>query len=169
MKFIFLLLFCTIFTIADISATRYASPRNKNIPSQNKLFNLLVDYSHSNLKVSEVNNKIMWEYKLNKIWHHKYFLSNDGSTVVIVNWEFMKIKNINMTAIKVIKNGELHQEFSFKETSIPIMLPERTKGPIGDFWRIWRNNDIKVIDQILHIPVTKKEVLKVSLKSGNII
>ena len=142
----------TIITIAavlvtgffsNVMATSYASPKERVVKSPNGKYSLDVNPMTGQHEVRK-DGKLVWSFK-RKIWHDRFFLSNDGQRVMWVAWSNMQEHDdkgyINRQAdqaqqdqaIAVYSPAGMVLKKTFAEMGKPRKRVGR--GPIGDFWR----------------------------------
>lgn len=126
--------------LSTASATSYAPPEDQAIPSPNGKFTLKITANTGEHRLME-GDKVLWSFKRD-VWHDQYFVSNDGKHVLWVAWKYVKLEDAANKAIVVYSAKGEAVSRTYAEASKPRAYKDHEIGPIGDFWRIWREMEI---------------------------
>jgi hypothetical protein len=144
------LLLCLLAAFSTpLRATSYGPPRKQIIRSASGAYELVVDPSVDRLTVQRSStHRPLWSVPA-ELWHHRYFVSNDGQRAFCVKWEYCKVEDLNTAAVEVYFNGRLERTFSYSLLSKPRRYYLGEIGPIGGFWRVWTDKVWQEGDRIL--------------------
>ena len=145
-------------------ATSYAKPEPKKIYSENKTAYIYTYADNKGLAVYESNNPVVPYYFIEvPIWHHNYFVSDNGEIVIIVHWRYCSIDFSEEPAIQIYKMGKLEKEFSYKEfNSFKKPTPP---APIGESIREWYESVEQKNGKVI-ITLLNKKTVTLSLNDG---
>ncbi len=130
-----------LFSIVCARATSYEEPKKHRVYSPDKEHFILVDPESKNHSIRSTN--IPWL----KIWSFSHdfqfdslYLANDGKAAFWVAWRFVQEDGFQKAAIVIFNDHGETVRISYADASKPRKYRYREVGPIGDFWRIWRND-----------------------------
>lgn len=142
------------------AATSYAPPSDEVIKSPNGRFELHIKAKSGTHTIYQ-GKKRLWKFKRD-VWHHACFLSDDGQHVLWLAWPFVKTEQLEEPALVIYgAKGELAKK-SFKELCVPRKYRRNEIGPIGDFWRIWRDGATRK-ENVVTVEVSGRKSLKIDL------
>ncbi len=153
---------------ASVWATKVAAPADQTIPAAGGKFELKL---HADTGVHEVKStgaagKVLWNFT-RTLGHDDYFLSADGAYVVGVAWQFVKVDELDQPAVVVYGAKGIVSQWTFRQVGNPRSYRPQEVGPIGDFWRVWR--DAAVADkETIHYALPEQKKLTIDLKAGTI-
>jgi len=152
-----------------VFATEYAAPEAKEIYSENGDFYVNVSATSETHEVRAKGGKeALWKFKYSP-WHDEIFVSDDGSRVVIVMWKHCKAEDSKSAAIRIINRDKTENAYSYEQLCTPRKRGDREVGPIGDFWRIWKERPSTVKDQMLKVEAAGGKTIVINLKTGEIV
>jgi len=134
-------IFILSFIVSSAFATKFAEPVATHIFSSNKKF--FIDFKpeanvQKVVKVYPHQTKNIWSFSYPVAVDDVLFLSNNGKRVYVVRSKYVKIEDLNKPAVFIFNSKGLKKTYSYREISIPRKYYPNEMGPIGDFWRIWR-------------------------------
>jgi hypothetical protein len=132
------LLLCLLAAFSTpLRATSYGPPQKETIHSASGAHELVVDPKADRLTVRRSSTRLpLWSVP-SEVWHHSYFVSNDGRRAFCVKWEYCQVDELNSAAVEVYLEGRLERTFSYSLLSKPRLYALGEIGPIGSFWRVW--------------------------------
>lgn len=136
------------------SATRFVAPSDQVVKSPNGQFHLHINAT-SGLHELREGTKFLWSFQRN-VWHHDYFVSNDGKHVMWLSWRFVKADDLETEALTVHSSVGVALKKTFAELGTPRPYKNDEIGPIGDFWRIWRG-EVTRKGEVISIAVEGRE------------
>ena len=160
-------LLCSGF-LSSLTATSIAEPENMEVKSPNGKYVLKVDSKTGVHQLCEADpknperSKVIWQFH-HQVWHNDYFVSDDGKHVLWVAWKYVKESQVKRPAVVVFSVEGKALSKSYAEASTPREYGKFDKGPIGDFWRIWRESKIERKGERVTIPVAGKAKFVVDL------
>ena len=153
-------LICSGF-LTTAMATKYAQPKDHEVPSANGKFVLKISAETGEHRLCE-GDKVLWKFK-REVWHNDYFVSNDGQCVLWVAWRHVKEEATEKgEAVAVYSPEGKVLSKTFNQISKPRARGMREIGPIGDFWRLWRTG-LEREREVVTITVTGKNPLIIDL------
>lgn len=136
-------------------ATSFAPPQDRVVKSPNGQYLLDINAKSGRHEVRK-GKKLLWSFK-REVWHHDYFVSNDGRFVLWVSWEYVQADDVKKKeALTVYSSEGVALKKTFAEVGKPRPYRKDEIGPIGDFWRIWRGK-ITRKEELISIPVEGKK------------
>ncbi len=156
----------TLLLAMQAFATKYAPPEPKEIYSENKAFYVIIaPASNKQLVFAADRKEPLWKFSYSS-WHDEIFVSDDGNRIVIVKWKHFKDVDAKSAAIQVINRGKIEREYSYDQLCSPRKRGDREVGPIGDFWRIWKEKPTSLKDQKLTVTVAGGKPVVIDLSTG---
>lgn len=146
-------------------ATSYAPPTKHDEPSPDQRFVLEVDPD------SGVQTVVAAADRTRPLWSFRhpggfdgYYLANDGRTVAVVAWEFVKVEDLDQPAIELWNASGRVRVYSVRDL---IARPPRIRdvGPIGWFWRRWLS-DVAFDGRALVVTTTGLHRYTVDMATG---
>lgn len=116
-----------------------ASPVRHDVFSPNGAFVLDVDPAAKRLTVYATANRQtpLWSFD-RTVWQEQHFLSDDGRTVGLVTWRFVKLDELSDgVCVEFWNRDGLLREYTFAELCPHPANFYVESGPVGDFWRKW--------------------------------
>ena len=143
-------------------ATSFAPPTDRVVKSPNGTYALHIHAKSGKHEIKK-GNEVLWSFKRD-VWHNDYYLSDNGKHVLWVGWQYIKVSDASKTsAIAVYSADGSVSERTISKVSTPRRYKKTEIGPIGSFWRIWRDKSSRE-GEIVTIPVAgKKTPLRVAL------
>jgi hypothetical protein len=141
--------------INSANATKIASPKDQVVKSPNGQYHLQIK-AKDGLHEMREGDKVLWSFN-REVWHDDYFVSNDGKYVLWVSWASVKVDDVKTQALVVYSSECVALKKSYGEISTPRPYNKGEVGPIGDFWRIWRGEDITRKEEVILIPVEGRD------------
>jgi len=140
-------------------ATSFVPPQKRDVYSPNKEYFVRVDPQRNKLTVYRTTSpkRALWSIE-RPIWLEEYFISDSGSAVVFVAWEFVRTDQLNEPALIVYTSEGIALSKTYKEISKPRRIALNEVGPIGSFWRIWKEKNIQTPDSVKVSPVGRDTV-----------
>jgi hypothetical protein len=127
-------------TASTALATSYAPPKKQDIPSADGKFVLHVDPGSATQVVADARDPAtpLWSLP-HDVGFTSFYLANDGLTVAVVSWEFVKVEELDTAAVELWSAGGKIKTYSHRDL---ITRPPRIRGvgPMGSFWRQWRTD-----------------------------
>ncbi|MBK8094420.1 MAG: hypothetical protein IPK32_21265 [Verrucomicrobiaceae bacterium] len=154
--------------LGDVFATSFAPPKDRLVKSENEHFVLRVHAKNGKHEVFAAKNpkRVLWSFT-RPIWHDEYFVSDDGSRVVWIAWEFVKTDELQNNAVEIWSKDGIAKKASFKEVGDIHRPSSEQVAPIGDFWRIWRD-DCTCKNGIITLLQRRKNSVRVDLNHTTI-
>lgn len=158
MKSCFKAVYILVLTLSLISvtfATSFAPPKSKKIYSLNHHY--FIDFNPDKklqnvMKVSNQTPKFAWSMSYTIDYGDELFVSDKGRHVIVVRSKYVKIDDLHQPAVLIFNPSGLQATLTYDQLSTPRKYHEREIGPIGDFWRVWRENKMTITsDDLLHI------------------
>ena len=162
------ILILLLFLSFSLFGTSFSEPKRTKIFSENQDYYLIVNPHLKEHKVFDKSGNVIWQFK-SSVWHIEFVLSNDGESVCLVNWEFVKDNDLlNYPAITFYKKGTAPKTISLGNI---IKRPPKTRnvgpGPIGDFWHTWRQG-VSYSNGNVVIQLTNNKIISYSLKTQSL-
>jgi len=135
----------TLITIAmltaDLSATSFAPRESHNVSSTNGKFKLHVNVENNTHRITGDFGEGAdgWQFQHNAGFH-SFFVSDDGQAAAVVNWVWCGGfgLELNKPAVSIYGRAGLKRTYTYNQLSKPRERKPDEVGPIGDFWRVWR-------------------------------
>jgi hypothetical protein len=138
--------------ISSASATKIGQPEDRVVRSPNSEYVLHIETKSGRHEIRK-GTKVLWSFA-RKVWHDNYYLSNDGQSVLWVAWKHVKADDVEKNeALSIYSSEGVVSSKTFLEVSKPRHRREKERGPIGDFWRIWRDEKIARKGDVISIAV----------------
>lgn len=118
-----------------------ASPVRHDVYSPNRAFVLDVDPAAKRLTVYAAGDRQtpLWSFD-RSVWQEQHFLSDDGRTVGLVTWQFVKLDELSDgVCVEFWNRDGLLREYTFAELCPHPGNFYIESGPVGDFWRKWHS------------------------------
>jgi hypothetical protein len=141
--------------ISSANATKIASPRDQVVKSPNGQYHLQIKAKDGLHEIRE-GDKVLWSFN-REVWHDKYFVSNDGKYVLWVSWDSVKVDDVKTQALVAYSSEGVALKRTYAELGTPRPYHEGEVGPIGDFWRIWRGENITRKEEVISIAVEGRD------------
>jgi hypothetical protein len=139
-----------------------AQPESHAIFSTNKEYFIDFKADAKQQKVMRGNTSI-WSFHYNVHFDDELFVSNNGKFVYVVRSKFVQNHDITKPALYIFSKKGLVATYSYKKLSYPRRYQPNEAGPIGAFWRIWRQ-DVKVVyPQLLIIKTNGKKLAPIHM------
>lgn len=135
-------------------ATSYADPKDHVVKSPNGQYHLHIN-AKSGLHELREGEKALWSFN-REVWHDDYLVSSDGKHVLWVSWDSVKVDDVKTESLVVYSSDGVAFKKTFAELGTPRPYHKGEIGPIGDFWRIWRE-DVTRKEEVVSIPVEGRE------------
>ena len=116
-----------------------ASPVRHDVWSPNGTYVLDVDPAAKRLTVYAAGDRQtpLWSFD-RPVWQEQHFLSDDGRTVGVVAWRFVKLDELSDgVCVEFWNRDGLFREYTFAELCPNPGNFYIESGPVGDFWRKW--------------------------------
>lgn len=141
------------------SATSYASPSDRVVKSLGGKFELAIKAKSGQhiVRKSDQPAKILWSFS-RPVWHHDYYVSSDGTYVVWVALPYVQTDELKNPAIVIYSAKGVVVEWTFNQVGGARRYNAGEIGPIGDFWRIWREEVNQTGDVVQIVTPSKKRV-----------
>jgi hypothetical protein len=160
-----------ILTASPAFATSYGAPIRRDVYSPNGRFVLDVNPETKTHTVYNVRDRAeaLWSFSA-PVWQAPFFLSNDGTVVVELEWRHVKIEHLAELSGITFRN----RQGIFREHRITDLCPDPPKtqdvgvGPIGDFWRTWYT-EVDQDDEIVTLRTTRGSKLRFRTSDGEIV
>lgn len=151
---------------ASVWATKVAAPADQTIPAAGGKFelNLRAGTGVHEVRASGAEGKPLWTFS-RALWHDDYFLSADGAYVVTIAWKFVKAEEIDQPAVIVYGAKGIVTQMSYRQLTNPRVYRPQEAGPIGDFWRVWRE-DAVTDKELIRYALPEHKTLTIDLKAG---
>ena len=145
-------------------ATKFLGPQDRVGKSPNGQYSLAVNAKNGRHEILRGKN-VLWSFE-RRIWLDKFHLSDDGQRVLWVAWKLVQAadgkgwrnrqadKAQQEEAIVVYSPDRVVLKKTFAELSVP--KKSEAPGPIGDFWRVWRDTKITQKGDVISIAVEEK-------------
>jgi len=145
--------------------TKYRSPQQQTVYSENKVYFVQLDPVSDKQSIFSANDSKtpLWSFK-QQVGQGEYFISTNGSVVTYVAWKFCRKQDLKNPAVVIYYQDGHSQKYSYKQLSQPRKYKLGEVGPIGDFWRIWRDKAYVKKDK-LFIETTGKPIQQMFLKN----
>lgn len=149
----------------EVNATSIDAPEKKEVASANGEYILKVNpNTNKHVVIKKGTKKALWKFN-QAAGLDDWIVSNDGSKVVWIAWRHVKKEDLKKPCIAIYNKDGKKQQFTYSEVSVPRKRGDRERGPIGDFWRIWRlRGSVKLADDTLSIEVIGKKPIEIKLK-----
>jgi hypothetical protein len=151
--------------LTDARATSFSQPEDRTVKSPNGEYQLDI-HAESGLHDIRKDGKVLWSFT-RQVWHDEFHLSNDGQRVLWVAWKHVQAAGDKSWMNRQAEDGHEAEAIAvyspdgliLKKTFAEVSLPKKREGPgpIGDFWRIWREGETKREGDAVSIPVTGKD------------
>jgi hypothetical protein len=152
---------------ANALATSYAPPKDYDVKSANGKFTLHLNAKENHHEVKGAfESQGGWKFS-HKMWHDRFFISDDGETAAIVHWKWCKADQLDEPAVVIYGREGVRATFSYRELSTPRNRGEREVGPIGDLWRVWRS-DATLKGNLLTIKVEGRKPCDIDLQTAKL-
>lgn len=148
----------------QLEATSYAPPEDSTVMSANGQYSLSIS-ADSGLHQIRKGQDILWSFERD-VWHHDYFLSDNGQFVLWVAWSYITEESTDEPAIILYSTEGAQSKWSYREVSEPRRYQEGEIGPLGDSWRIWREGITTDGDTVV-IEVVGREPFSITLSTPN--
>jgi len=164
MKFYFNVIGILILLLSLIStafATSYAPPIAKKIYSLNHHYFIDFNPDKKIQKVMKVINsthaKYDWPFSYDMEYGDELFVSDNGIHVFVIRSKFVNNEDLHKPAVLIFNPRGLQASMTYNQLSTPRKYHDREIGPIGEFWRIWREDKIFITpDGLMHIKVENR-------------
>ena len=124
-----------LLAVGVASATSYAPPEKHDVRSANGQFVLHVDPDTKRHSVSSG-----WSFE-RPIQFESFCISDDGKTVAVVAWHFVRVENLDEPAVELWNAGGRFKTIAVRDLA-PSPSRIRGVGPIGGSWREWHDDVI---------------------------
>lgn len=149
--------------LSSAMAFKVAQPESREVLSANGKYRLKIHAESGVHKVYE-GKKELWSFE-RKVWHDEYFVSNDGRYVLWVAWVYVKDEHTDQGEAVIAYSAKGKAiSWTYKEISKPKSYQNVRPGPIGDFWRYWREG-VKQQGNKVIIAVTDKKPFVLNLEN----
>jgi len=157
----------TILFLAPLQtlATSYIDPVDRDVHSPNKQYVLHIAVKSGLHTIAQNGepNKILWSFR-RRVWHDDYFVATNGNRVEWISWHYASTNDFEMPAIIVYSpSGE--NRMSFRE--IGGSRRNQDGGPVGDFWRLWREKAERKGERVA-VAIPDGRTVYVDLSTGKI-
>ena len=142
--------------------TSYAPPEDRTAQSPNGKFTLRIDPKSGRHRVYQ-GKKRLWSFQ-QEVWHDAFFLSNDGQRVMWLAWPYVQTEALNTPAMIIFSPSGIVLQRSYSEVSKPRRYRRGEIGPIGSFWRVWRDDASQDGDTVT-VDVSGRKPIIVNLNS----
>lgn len=125
------------------NATKFAAPSPEKIYSRNKYFYIQTNPGESKNAVMRIKNRkpeTLWTFSYPAEPLDSLFITNNGKRVYVVRGKYVKTSDFNQPAVYVFSKEGLIAKHSYLELTTPRKYRPHEAGPIGDFWRVWRDD-----------------------------
>ncbi|QTN32632.1 hypothetical protein HZ994_09895 [Akkermansiaceae bacterium] len=160
-----LLLMTMIALTGNALATKFAPPKSHDVESTNGKFKLHVN-------AEDGGHEVTGDFRFLKLWkfhhdisNHSFFVSDDGEAAVVVHWAWCKADELDEPAVVIYGRDGARRIFTYRQLSTPRKPGEDEIGPIGDFWRLWRD-DATIKGNLLTIQVEGRKTQVIDLKTA---
>lgn len=138
---IYKLIFAGLACIVGASVLHAFSPSEPaphDVFSANGKFVLALDPKEESQPVFAVDNRTtpLWLVQ-SGLWQEEFYLSNDGTVVVEVSWEFTSTKAYESSAVRFHNADGVFQAYKYSELCPDPYTTIDVPGPVGDEWRRW--------------------------------
>ena len=156
LKVLPILIIVLLSLISTAYATSYAPPKAKKIYSLDNHYFIDFNPDKKTQQVMKVINNTdatyAWSFSYDIEYGDELFVSNNGMHVLIVRSKFVITEDLHKPAVLIFNSNGLQTKFTYSQLSTPRKYHDREIGPIGESWRVWRENKILIsTDGLLHI------------------
>src|SRR5438876_579255 len=118
-------------------ATSYIDPVDRAVYSLNKeyILHIAVKFGLHTITKNGEPNTILWSFR-HRVWHDDYCVATNGNRVAWISWHYAATNDFDLPAIIVYSSSGEEQRLSFRE--IGGSRRNEHGGPVGNFWRLWR-------------------------------
>lgn len=159
---------CLVIAPCDSFGTSIVPPSDKTILSPNQSYELKISAKSGlhRLRKAYGLHKTLWTFRRH-VWHDEYFVSSTGGHVACISWEFVKIEDLDLPAVVIYgATGEV-AKMTFRQVGDARRYRRREIGPIGEFWRVWREA-VAHTGETVEIKTPSGRKLAVDLAKGSI-
>jgi hypothetical protein len=160
-----LLLMAMITLTGNALATKFAPNDSHEVESTNGKFKLHVNAEGGGHEVTgEFRFLKPWKFHHN-VFVHRFFVSDDGEAAAVVHWAWCKADELDEPAVVIYGRNGARRIFTYRQLSTPRKPGKDEVGPIGDFWRLWRD-EATIKGNLLTIQVEGRETQVIDLKNA---
>lgn len=152
---------------ASLTATSLAPPESREMASTNGRFKIHVNVDSGTHKITGEFALAAqpWDFKHDASFHD-FFVSDDGQAAAVVNWRWCGGFGLEPDSPAVVIYGRagVTRSYTYNQLSKPRERKPDEIGPIGDFWRVWRD-DATIHGNLLTINVAGGKPCVIDLRN----
>lgn len=149
-----------------VSAFKVAPPQDRSVRSPNGQYVLEINAKSGQHQVKK-GSKTLWSFKKGANYG-EYCLSNDGRFVFWASWAYVQADEAKKeVALAVYSSEGTVLQKRYAEVSVPRPYKEREIGPMGDFWRVWRQK-VTQKEDLVSIAVEGKRAFVIDLSKPEV-